>query len=284
MMQLLETHVTVPTTFIEAAGLRFAYRRLGSEAGIPLILLQHFRGNMDNWDPSVVDGLAVDRPIVLLDNRGIGRSDGDTPGNVAAMAGDAIAFIEALALPRVDVLGFSLGGMVAQQVLFDRPELIRRAILVGTGGPGAAGMFSPEVTMAASKVPSDAESLLFLFFQPTTASQAAGGRYLHRMFERVDREPAATRQTIQAHLAAIRAWGEANGETFARLRQVEQPVLVVNGTHDIMIPTFNAYALSQQIPNAHLILYPDAGHGSLFQYPDWFVHDASRFLGRAEEA
>jgi pimeloyl-ACP methyl ester carboxylesterase len=277
-MQRRETHALARTTLIEAAGVRFAYRRLGSGSAIPLILLQHFRGNMDNWDPAVVDGLSVERPIILFDNRGIGRSSGLTPDNIADMASDAIAFIQALALPRVDVLGFSLGGMIAQQMLFDLPTLIRRAILVGTGGPGAAGMFNPDVTMAAAKIPSDADSLLFLFFQPTEASQAAGTRSLRRIMMRTDREPATSRQAIEAQLVAIRAWGETNGEMFARLKRIDQPVLVVNGTHDIMIPTFNAYALSQQLPKAHLILYPDAGHGSLFQYPDWFVHDASRFL------
>ncbi len=260
--------------------MRFAYRHLGSQSAVPLILLQHFGGNMDNWDPAVVDGLAAERPVILFDNRGIGRSSGLTPDSIAEMASDPIAFVDALGLTRVDVLGFSLGGMIAQQMLFDRPELIRRAILVGTGGPGAAGMFSPDVTTAAARMSSDTDSLLFLFFQPTTASQSAGGRYLQRMRARTDREPATTRQTIEAQLAAVRAWGETNGETFARLKRIEQPVLVVNGTHDIMIPTFNAYALSQQLPNAHMILYPDSGHGSLFQYADWFVHDASRFLRR----
>lgn len=277
-MQRRETHVLAPTTFVEAAGVRFAYRRLGSGSAVPLILLQHFRGNMDNWDPAVVDGLAVERPVILFDNRGIGRSSGISPDNIAEMASDAVDFIQALALPRIDLLGFSLGGMIAQQMLFDHPTLIRRAILVGTGGPGAAGMFNPDVAMTAAKIPSDADSLLFLFFQPTEASQAAGLRSLQRIMIRTDREPPTSRQAIEAQLAAIRAWGETNGEMFARLKRIDQPVLVVNGTHDIMIPTFNAYALSQQLPKAHLILYPDAGHGSLFQYPDWFVHDASRFL------
>jgi len=235
---------------------------------------------MDDWDPEVIDGLSAERSVILFDGRGIGRSSGLTPDSIADMATDAFSFIEALDLPRVDVLGLCLGGMVAQQMAFDRPALIRRIILVGTGGPGAAGMFGPEVAIAAAKVPLDTDSRLFLFFPPTAASQAAGTRYVQRMRARADREPEATPHTIGSHLAAIRSWGETNGETFARLKQVDQPVLVVNGTHDIVIPTFNAYALSQQLPKAHLILYPDAGHGSLFQYPDWFVQDALRFLGR----
>ena len=283
-----QTHESAPTMFVEVVGVRFAYRRVGLEAGTPLVLLQHFRGNMDHWDPAVVDGLAADRPVILFDNRGVGRSGGFPPDNVVAMARDACAFIDALvainALPhsRVDLLGFSLGGMIAQQMLFDGSCPIRRAILAGTGGPGAAGMFRPDVVTAATKIPGEAEALLFLFFHSTESSQAAGLRYVRRMSMRAEREPETSAQAIHAQLAAIHTWGETNGDAFARLKRVEQPTLVVNGTHDIMIPAFNAYALSQQIPNAQLILYPDAGHGSLFQYPEWFVHDASRFLGRDE--
>jgi len=244
-----------------------------------LILLQHFRGNLDDWDPAVVDGLAAARPLILFDNRGVGRSGGVTPDNIADMARDAIAFIEALELTRVDVLGLCLGGMIALQMAIDRPELIRRAILVGTGGPGAAGMFRPEVAMAAAGATLDTDSVLFLLFHPTTTSQAAGERYVQRMRARPRGGAAIAPQSIQAQLAAIRAWGETNGAVFARLKRIEQPVLVVNGTHDIVIPSFNAYALSQQLSNAHLILYSDAGHGSLFQYPGWFVEDVLRFLG-----
>jgi pimeloyl-ACP methyl ester carboxylesterase len=183
-------------------------------------------------------------------------------------------------VPRVDLLGFSLGGMVAQQILFERPALVRRAILVGTGGPGASGMFPAEVTREATKYPGDADVMLDLFFSPSEAGQAAGRRHVQRIFSRTDREPASSRQTMEAHHTAIRSWGDLDGEAFARLLDVRQPVPIVNGAHDIMIPPYNAYALSQQLPDAQLILYPDAGHGSLFQYPEWFVHDASRFLGR----
>lgn len=279
-MQPYDTHDTVRTQFVEANGVRFAYRRLGREGAVPLVLFQHFRGNMDNWDPAVVDGLAVERPVVLFDNRGIGGSSGLTPATVAAMANDAIAFVIALEYERVDVLGLSLGGMIALQMIFDRPAMIRRAILAGTGGPGAAGMFRPEVTMAATEVPPSADALIFLFFPPTAESQAAGERYVARMQLRAEREPETTQRAMESQLAAIRAWGAVNGDMFARLKRVEQPVLVVNGTHDIVIPSFNAYALSQQLAQGQLILYPDAGHGSLFQYPEWFVHDAGRFLVR----
>lgn len=271
---------TAKTQFLETTVARFSYRRLGSDGDIPLVLLQHFRGNLDSWDPAVVDGLSATRPVILLDARGIGASTPAALDNVPDMAGDTLAFLDGLALPQVDVLGFSLGGMVAQQLMFDRPGRVRRAILVGTGGPGASGMFGPDETRAATKTPADPDSLLFLFFRPTATSQAAGERYLRRMGSRLDRVPPTTEAAMRAQMAAIRTWGATNGETFARLKHVEQPVLVVNGTHDVLIPSFNAYALSQQLPHAQLILYPDAGHGSLFQYPDSFVHDTTRFLER----
>jgi pimeloyl-ACP methyl ester carboxylesterase len=271
---------TVPAPLVVAAGAHVAHRRLGPSTGTPLVLLQRFRGTMDDWDPAVVDGLAAERPVVLFDAPGIGRSTGETPDTIAGMARDALAVLDALALTRVDVLGFCLGGMIAQQILFDRPASIRRAVLAGTGGPGAAGMFNPEVTLEAMRVPVDPEALMLLLFRPTAAAHAAARRHRERTTARAGRGPEAGRPTLRAQLAAIRAWGETNGEVFARLKRIEQPVLVVNGTHDVVIPSFNAYALSQQIPGAQLILYPDAGHGALFQYPEWFVHDALRFLAR----
>jgi pimeloyl-ACP methyl ester carboxylesterase len=272
------THDTAETQQIDVGEIRLAYRRFGAPSGVPLLFLQRFRGTMDNWDPRVVDGLATGRPVILVDNRGIGRSTGETPESVTAMARDVVSFLEVLALTQVDLLGFSLGGMVAQQVLLERPDLVRRAVLAGTGAPGAVDMFSAEVTASASKVPGGPAELLFLFFSPNPASQAAGVRHLRRMVARTSREPDAGEPVIRAHLAAIRAWGNAESATSARLRSIEQPVLVVNGSHDIMIPTVNSFTLWQQLPSAQLILYPDSGHGSLFQYPELFVEHATRFL------
>lgn len=276
-----ETYETTPTRFVEANGIRSAYRRLGKESGTPLVCLQHFRGTLDNWDPAVVNGLATDRPVILFDNAGIARSGGQTPDTVAQMARHALAVIQALGLRQVDLLSFSLGGFVAQQVTLDRPDLIRRVILAGTGPQGGEGFapFSPEVQAVAARDVPKPEDLLVLFFTPTETSQAAGRAFLGRLGARKeDREPPSTPQVRDAQLAAIQAWGTPHGERYARLREIKHPVLVVNGMHDAMIPTINAYILAQHLPNAQLILYPDAGHGSLFQYPALFVEHASLFL------
>ncbi|HEY2162660.1 MAG TPA: alpha/beta fold hydrolase, partial [Gemmatimonadaceae bacterium] len=186
-------------------------------------------------------------------------------------------FIDALGEKHVDLLGFSLGGMVAQHLLVERPDLVRSAILIGTGPRGSAGVFSPDVEKAASKMPADAQSLLSLFFEPSESSQSAGRRHLERLMLRTDREPPAGENTVRSHVAAIRAWTQKPAAP-DRLANVKLPVLVVSGSHDIMIPTANSYDLSQQLPNAELIVYADSGHGSLFQYPERFTRDVARFV------
>ena len=272
-----DSHQTAQTQFLDANGVSLAFRRIGPSLGIPLVMLQRFRGNMDDWDPLVVDGLAYERPVVVFDGRGIGRSGGTTPSDVDAMADDAAAFIDALGERHVDLLGFSLGGMVAQQVLIARPDLVRTAILVGTGPRGSTGMFPPDVEKAASKIPADPQSLLSTFFEPSESSQSAGRRHIDRLMLRADREPAAGENTVRAHVAAIRAWAQKPASTDG-LANVTLPVLVVSGSHDVMIPTTNAYNLSQQLPNGELIVYPDSGHGSLFQYPERFTRDVAGFV------
>src|SRR5215469_2018728 len=245
-----QTYETTPTRFVEANGIRYAYRSMGKESGTPLVFLQHFRGTLDNWDPAVVNGLAKDRPVVLFDNAGIARSGGQTPNHVAEMARHALAVIQALGLREVDLLGFSLGGFVAQQVTLDRPGLVRRVILAGTGPQGGEGFapFSPEVQAVAARDVPKPEDLLVLFFTPTKTSQAAGRAFLGRLAARKeDREPPSTTQVRDAQLAAINAWGTPQGERYARLREITHPVLVVNGMHDAMIPSINAYMLAQHL-------------------------------------
>ena len=277
----MHTHETAPNRFIKADGFNYAYRRFGVEDGVPLVFLNRFRGTMDEWDPSVTNGLAKTRPVILFDNAGVGLTSGETPDSVEAMARHVTAFVDALGLQQVDLLGFSLGGFVAQQVVLDRPALVRRVILAGTGPKGGAGMesFTPEVTEAATHVPGRAEDLLFLFFAKSKTSQEQGKEFLGRTMARtVDREPATTVQTMGAQAKAIAGWGSAPNGDYEYLRKIKQPALVVNGASDIMIPTVNSFLMSQHMPNAQLIVYPDAGHGALFQYHDRFVVEAELFL------
>ncbi|NWA29765.1 alpha/beta hydrolase [Pseudomonas gingeri] len=275
-------HESTPTQLIEVGSTRLAYRRFGKEGATPLVCLQHFTGTINNWDSIHTNRLAQDRPVVLVDYRGVGRSSGETPGSMQGMARDIIAFIEALGVGQVDLFGFSLGGMVAQQIVLDAPKLVRRLILAGTGPSGGEGMdtFSPQVQEIVTRANSTAEErMLELFFAPTPTSQAAGKAWLSRIGARqVDREPEAVAQVAGAQLEALAAWGQVIGERYSDLKKITQPTLVVNGADDIMVPTVNSYILQQTIPNARLMLFPDSGHGAHFQYPEEFAEAASRFL------
>lgn len=274
------SHTTAPTHFVNAEGTRFAYRRIGAAEGRPLIFLQHFTGTMDFWDPAVVDGFAQDRPVILFDNVGVGSSSGLTPPTVRAMASDAVAFISALELAEVDLLGFSLGGFVAQVIAADHPHVVRRLILAGTGPEGGEGIDELGAVLARGQASSPAEPRLYLFFDGTEVSQEAGKAFVERQGRRaIDRAPNSTDQAVAAQFAAIVAWGGTpTAVVGSSLRQVTQPVLVVNGKTDVMVPTRNSYTLFQQLPDARLVLYPDSGHGALFQYADAFVREGQQFL------
>ncbi len=276
-----EISAIAPTMFVDADGIRFAYRRFGAANGVPLIFLQHFTGTMDAWDPSVVDGFARVRPVVLFDNAGVSRSSGATPDSVHAMADHAVAFIAALGLTRVDFLGFSLGGFVAQVVAALHPDLVRRIILAGTGPEGGEGIQNLGEVLAQAQQASPADPRLFLFFEQTESSQSAGRAFLERQARRTtDRDPDSTEQTVSAQFKAIVDWGALpSPEAATRLRTITQSVLVANGKNDLIVPTINSYALFQQLPDATLILYPDSGHGALFQYADAFVREGLQFLG-----
>lgn len=275
------THATAPTRYVTVGSTRFAYRRFGTSHGHPLIFLQHFTGTMDFWDPTVIDGFARDRPVVLFDNAGVGSSSGPTPTTVRAMAHDAVAFIGALELTQVDLLGFSLGGFVAQAVAADHPDLVRRVILAGTGPEGGEGIDQLGAVLARGQARSPAEPRLYLFFDESDVSQRAGRAFIERQAQRVtDRDPNSTGRAVAAQFAAIVSWGRTPAsQSEAPLRMVTQPALVVNGKTDVMVPTLNSYTLFQQLPNARLVLYPDSGHGALFQYADAFVKEGLQFLG-----
>jgi pimeloyl-ACP methyl ester carboxylesterase len=278
------THQTAPTQFVAAAGIRFAYRRFGKTAGAPLIFMQHFRGGMDHWDPAITDGFGEHRPVIMFDNAGVAASTGETPDTIDAMADHAADFIGALGFAQVDLLGFSIGGYIAQTLALRRPELIRRLILVGTGpraGEPSAdpnyGEYGALTDPETGKVP--IEAFLYLFFRPSETSQAAARAFWTRRHARKqDVDPPTSAQTMEAQRAAITEWRQPRGQRFEELKAITQPTLVVNGHNDIMVPTINSFTLSQNIPNAQLIIYPDTGHGALFQVPELFVAHAEMFL------
>jgi pimeloyl-ACP methyl ester carboxylesterase len=274
------THVTAPTLYVEVNGIRFAYRRFGKESGVPLLFLQHFRGGMDHWDPALSDGFAQDRPVILFDNAGVAGSSGETPETFDAMGDHAAHFLGALGLSQVDVLGFSIGGYVAQALTLRHPRLVRRLMLLGTGPRAGEPPRDPKMPLYATASPEiTLEGFLYLFFSPSLRSQAAGTAFWERRHLRKnDVDPPSSLQTMQAQLAAIREWSEARGQRFAELQNITQPTLVVNGHIDVMIPTINSYLLQQNLPNAQLVIYPDSGHGSQFQYPEVFLAHASAFL------
>jgi pimeloyl-ACP methyl ester carboxylesterase len=276
------SNTTAPTKFIDTKLEKYAYRRFGSGAGLPLLCLQHFTGTLDNWDPAVTDSLALGRDTILFENAGLGRSTGEVPESMSGMAAHALAFVDALGIERVDVLGYSLGGMVAQQIALERPSLVGKMLLVGTapeGGEDIMHMEKPELRKITEdpNVPG-LEKLVKLFFAPSESSQAAGKAFTARLAERQDWEPLAGPKVAMAQIAAFRAWEQFAGERFANLGKITQPCLVVNGVFDNMIPVRNSYMLSEHLPNAILITYPDAGHGSLFQFHESFVRQASLFL------
>jgi pimeloyl-ACP methyl ester carboxylesterase len=277
-----DTHETAPTRHVEAKGIRFAYRRFGKAGGVPIVFNQHFQGTLDHWDPAVTNGLAGTREVILFNNAGVASSSDETPSSFQEMGANAIAFIRALGLAQVDILGFSIGGMVAQEIALQAPELVRKLILVGTG-PRGADMSTSQSSSIFARSYEPAEHLwLKVHFSPSQASQAAGLAFLERKLRRQDRDPLVGQQTIDAQLAAIgeyMAYLEVDNH-LDYLKTIRQPTLVVQGSNDVIIPTYNSFVLQQTLPNAQLILYPDSNHGSFYQYPELFVAQANLFLER----
>jgi pimeloyl-ACP methyl ester carboxylesterase len=278
-----QSATSVPTQFLQASGETYAYRRFGSGPGLPLLCLQHFTGTLDNWDPAVTDPLACGREVILFESAGLGRSTGKVPDSISGMAKHAFAFLDGLGLRSCDVLGHSLGGMVAQQMAQDRPSIFRRIILVGTaprGGEDIMHLDKPSLAKHFSNPKLQGYAILQkIFFAPTESSQEAGAAFIERLSQRTeDREPVSGPTVAQAQMAAFRDWEKYTGQRFAELRDVNNPTLVVNGIHDEMIPVQNSYWLSENLPNAVLLTYPDSGHGSLFQFHESFTRQAAAFL------
>ena len=277
------SNVTAPTRFLEASKGRYAYRRFGAGSGLPLLCLQHFTGTLDNWDPAVTDPLASRREVILFESAGIGRSSGSVPNTISGMAAHALAFVDGLGIATCDVLGFSLGGMVAQQMALQRPSIFRRMMLVGTaprGGEDIMHLEKPSLAKFLNDPSLQGYAILQkIFFASSEPSQAAGAAFIERLMQRSeDREPISGPAVAQAQMAAFREWEQVSGERFSDLKKIHHPTLVVNGVYDEMIPVSNSYWLSAHLPNAVLLTYPDSGHGSLFQFNESFTRQAAAFL------
>ena len=284
--EMPQTHQTAPTQFVEANGIRFAYRRFGKSGGVPLVFNQHFMGTMDHWDPAVTDGLATTREVILFNNAGVSSSSGEVPTSCEQMGTNAVSFIKAIGLPKVDVLGFSIGGFVAQEITLQAPDLVRRLVLVGTGPRSGEGMatLTPEAQEIFGATYDDPDHLwLRVHFTRSEKSQAAGREFLKRFRLRTqNRDPEVNEKVAPAQIEAVTKWGAPRERPFDYLKSIHQPTLVINGDNDIIIYSVNSPILQRHLPNAQLILYPDANHGSQYQYPDRFVRHVSLFLSEEQ--
>jgi pimeloyl-ACP methyl ester carboxylesterase len=249
---------------------------------VPLVFNQHFTGTLDHWDPAVTDGFAKDREVILFNNTGISSSSGDVPTRIEKMGANAVTFIKALSLTKVDVLGFSIGGFVAQEIALQAPDLVRQLVLVGTGPRGGEGMatLTPEAQEIFGASYDEPDHLwLRVHFTKSEKSQAAGREFLKRFRLRAqNRDPEVNEKVAPAQIEAISEWGTPQERPFEYLKSIRQPALVVNGGKDVIIYSVNSFILQQHLPNAELILYSDANHGSQYQYPTRFVQHVSAFL------
>ena len=273
-----DTHETARTQLVQVGDVAFAYRRFGRRGGLPLLLLNYFAANMDDWDPEVTNGFAAQREVILLDNAGVGSSTGETPSTVAPMTKDCADFCRALDLKRFDVVGFSLGGMIAQQLAFEYPDMIRRMILLGTGPRGGEGMTFTELSL--EELADPVALLMSAFFTPSEASKAAGKAYIERLQLRTaDRAAPVSINAAGAQLAPIREWGTIpSTDRDAMLAGIQQRTLIVCGNKDVVVMPINSFLLAQHLPDAQLVMYPDASHGAQSQHAEVFLQHAHLFL------
>jgi pimeloyl-ACP methyl ester carboxylesterase len=272
------THETVPTQFVEASGIRYAYRRFGKAATVPLLFLEYFNSNMDGWDPAVTNSVAADHELILFDNAGVGASGGESPYTVVGMTQHCVAFCHALGLKAIHVVGFSLGGMIGQQLALEHPQLVQRLLLLATGPRGGQGMTFTELSPEEQADP--VAFLLGAFFSPSEASQAAGREYMKRLeSRREDRDLPVSRNSAVAQLAAIREWGTIPSTArYETLKNITHPTLIVHGSKDIVVAPINGLILAEHLPNAQLIVYSDSSHGAHYQHAKLFLQHVNLFL------
>jgi pimeloyl-ACP methyl ester carboxylesterase len=275
------SHQTAETQFVEADGVRFAFRRFGAAGATPLVMLQHFRGNLDNWDPALTDALAGEREVILVDYPGAGSSSGEFGPTIGETARRMIAFTTALELSKLDLLGFSIGGFVAQEIVLIRPALVRRLVLAATGPKGGPGMhgWRDDIAEHARSPQSSAEGLLYIFFAHTDTSQAKGTEFLGRFMARTEDRDAPTSLALRdAQYDAIVEWGIPDHGALERLSAITPPTLIIQGDGDLMIPTSLSHLMAGLIPGAQIRIYPDSAHAFLFQEPEQVATDVSAFL------
>lgn len=278
---VITSYARAPQFSIDVGDISYAYRELGPKGGVPVVFFVHLAGTLDNWDPRIIDPVAQHRHVIAFDNRGVGASTGSVPDTIEQMADDALAFIGALGFDTIDIVSFSLGGMVAQSLVVKRPDLVRKLVLTGTGPKGGkdmdkvAGVTYRDV-MRATLTRSDPKE--FLFFNRDAGGKEAGKAFVKRLQERtVDRDAPITLRAFQQQLTAIKRWGRGAPDD---LTKVIAPTLIANGDHDRMVPSVLSDDLHRRIPNSELIIYPDSGHGAIFQYHERFAPVAVEFLGR----
>ncbi|MFZ1668699.1 MAG: alpha/beta hydrolase [Trichococcus flocculiformis] len=281
-MRESETYIHAPNKSIRTAnGITYVYRELGEKIGIPIVFFTHLSANLDNWDPRIIDGIAKQHWVITFDNTGVGLSSGQVPGTIKEMAEDAIDFIKALGFKQIDILSFSMGGMIAQELLELEPTLIRKVILTGTGPRGGKGIenvtkISNQDLVRAIFTLKDVKT--YLFFTRTLNGKRKAKEFLARIKERKhNRDKMISLKGYLTQLKAINRWGKS---TPADLSKIKQPILVVNGEADRMVPTENSYDLVQRLPNSKLVIYKDAGHGAIFQYHEEFTKEVLAFLNK----
>lgn len=282
MVEKQDQWTTVATQFISADGIHFAYREYGQHnGGTPVIFLNHLAAVLDNWDPRIIDGIAAKHHVVVFDNRGVGASTGKPAKSIEQMADDTITFIQAKGFKQVNLFGFSMGGMISQEIVLKQPQLIRKMILSGTGPAGGTGISTVGRISNWDLVRGMAtrqDPKVYLFFTRTDHGKAAAKEFVQRINERTEnRDKEITISAYRAQLIALKKWGNKKP---ADLSIIQQPVLVANGDHDRMVPTVNTYDLAKRLPNSSLIIYPDAGHGGVFQFHEDFVKQSLTFLAK----
>ena len=274
-------YATVPTQFVEANGIKFAYRSYGKEGEIPVIYFNHLAANLDNCDPRIMDAIAAQRHIISFDYRGVGATTGEQGTSIPDMAKDAIAFIHALGYKQVDIVAFSMGGFITQELLLVEPALVRKAILAGTGPRGGQGI-SDVVDLTYKEIErgqnTSRDAKFYLFFTQNKVGKKAARDFLKRLKERTEnRDTIVGLSVLEKQLKAIETWGH---DQPADLSVFKLPVFIANGDNDRMVPTPNSYDMAKRFPNAEIVIYPNSGHGGIFQYHEKFIKSALTFLNK----